>query len=1418
MTYKRSDRKGMAIISLFVFVLSLVLSFFSPISTLKVSAYQANGWCGAITWSGHGGLMGHYATEYSTEVNYSRGIICLEPSKGALPEDFSYGDPERILTGSDPWIARIGYLANSYAQSSGYSLNESLASWAVATGLAYDVVEGRAPSWGTVLDVSDSIIPLSTYVSIRNWIVERLEGFEVLPSGIYGTASAAEASPLVMTKQADGSFKASLPENAFWNSDLPWYGFKEMEGTSGTITVGGANVSWSRSGGVISFSLSKEQAMNWASGRGYSGAVALTKKLGSGESNYYEVWKSVSDGQQLMMYAPSAVAAPVKGYLAFYAEVQPGTLTVKKTIASNEALTKLCPGMYDLTGTEITIMDSQMQKVAVLTVNGNSTETIELAPGSYYASETKATAGFNRDTRVQSFTIVSGQSTELTFSNVPIFDPMGTILYKKGVYNGLADQPIAGAEFTVRYFPQDLTLSDALARKNQAVRTWVFKTDSQGKIDYAEAWKISGDPLFTTENGTAVALPGTYLYEETKTPENYLPCDPFIHKVGVEMADQIPIQYVTDTVEEIQARGYGLITKEQSGDFLLTELAKDFYLLDGAEYTLYYQGSDRVAKDMTGEDAVLIIRDGKTETLQLAAGTYDVKETKAPLNYELDETVHTLVIKDTHTQAAPSIAAMADVPRFVPLDLMLKKIGKVGGVDDQPIGGAVFKVSYYAETLQSPDDAAEKEAVRTWYFVTDEQGEAVYNEAYFAEGYSSDPLLRRENGAIGGLPGSYLIEEVESPRGYTLAAPLVVEVASTHVDFEAPIVREKPQTIYIRLTKVNMQGESLPPEYGTFKGAEFKVMGYDLVMGDYAEIGKIVTDENGCGSFEVPNPVSDQGPFYTTYFIQETKASPGCLVNENIYPVNPGLTAIFIPEIFHDLSIPEDEISVSIRKVGEDEEGNTIDLIGAELKLINEEDEVIETWISDGEEKIFHGLPAGTYHIEEITPPEGYLSLAEPFIFTVQEQKEWQTFEVINERIPEIATRAWLQNGAQMSSLEDLSGITDQVELKYLTVGEAYTLSAKVVYADEESSDSASGDVKEDPILLEQTITFTAENNAALKEVTWEISEEMKEILTEGKTLVVLEELYQDKRGLEKPVAFHTEKTDQNQQVHITSLKTKAADSLDGDKLLGCIGQQTITDTLEYKGLIAGLTYRIVASLMDSKAGLPLVDKDGTPYVSEKEFIPDEENGEVLIDIPVMGEDLSDYVVVFERIEWDQIIIAEHEDLSDVDQLVFAPTIGTMAVSETTGTHQAIVGEDVWTDTVHYKGLLPETTYQMKTTLVDKESGEPILDEKGKALEVNWEFTTPGAEEGDLTVEGSVTVSMEVLTESLQGKTLVFYEVLLEGENALAAHQDPSDEGQTVTVQRVEIPETEESTPVDDVPETEVISHTADRPRPSSLF
>ena len=282
-----------------------------------------------------------------------------------------------------------------------------------------------------------------------------------------------------------------------------------------------------------------------------------------------------------------------------------------------------------------------------------------------------------------------------------------------------------------------------------------------------------------------------------------------------------------------------------------------------------------------------------------------------------------------------------------------------------------------------------------------------------------------------------------------------------------------------------------------------------------------------------------------------------------------------------------------------------------------------------------------------------------------------------------------------------------------------------------------------------------------------------------------------------KELASHADIEDKSQTVTITkpTLSTTAVDGLDADKNLIGEGDVTIVDTVKYKNVTPGKTYKVSGTLYekvtdkDGKvAKKQLLDADGNPVTAETEFVPDDTYGTVDVTFTFDASDLKakDKVVAFESLSLNGKELASHADIEDKSQTVTItkPTLSTTAVDGLDADKNLIGEGDVTiVDTVKYKNVTPGKTYKVSGTLYEKVTDKDgkvakkqLLDADGNPVTAETEFVpddTYGTVDVTFTFDGSL----------LKDNTpVVAFESLSYKGKEIASHSDIEDEDQTVTM------------------------------------
>ena len=248
-------------------------------------------------------------------------------------------------------------------------------------------------------------------------------------------------------------------------------------------------------------------------------------------------------------------------------------------------------------------------------------------------------------------------------------------------------------------------------------------------------------------------------------------------------------------------------------------------------------------------------------------------------------------------------------------------------------------------------------------------------------------------------------------------------------------------------------------------------------------------------------------------------------------------------------------------------------------------------------------------------------------------------------------------------------------------------------------------------------------------------------------------------------------------------IQTEETDKADGDHVAQASAETTLVDTVWYENLKNdGTEYTITGTLMVKSTGEALLDADGNTITATKTFKPRQKAGEVQLEFTfdsslLAGED----IVAFESLFSEGVEVAAHADIADDGQTVHFLGIRTTAADKADGDKLVTGAEITVVDEVAYEGLVPGTEYELRATLMDAETGEPVMVKDGLIEKQVTGSATFAPDEAD----GTQAVEITFDGTGLGGKSLVVFEKLFAADVQLASHEDPSDEGQTVTVAEI---------------------------------
>lgn len=825
---------------------------------------------------------------------------------------------------------------------------------------------------------------------------------------------------------------------------------------------------------------------------------------------------------------------------------------------------------YSLQGAEYGIYKGDKQVQTLTTDKNGYAKSGELEEGNYTVKETKASKGFILDTKTHNVTVKSEATTPVNVTEIPQSNPMDLLLQKldkeaqEAQPQGSAS--LADAQFTVKFYTEQSDQDPATNGANPA-RTWIFKTDAEGKSHFTKDYMVSGDAFYTQTDGKTICLPlGTVTVQETKAPVGYFSNDTvFVQKITADGVKETVQCYNTSSVEEQIYRGDLELVKVSDGEQTR---------LSDVPFT------------------ITSVTTGESHTIVTDKNGYASTSSKW----------------NKHTQNTNRGETSED--------------------------GVWFGSS-------TPDDS--KGALIYDQYVIEEQR---------CESNKGMSLLKFEV--------TVYKDSVTIDLG-TLTDDLI-EIGTTALDKETGTHMSKPEKEVTLADTVEYSGLK--------KGQSYKLVGtlMDAETGEAIQIdGKPVTSEKTFTAKKSSGTVEVSFTFDASSLSGKTT-----VVFEELYQEDKQLAVhADLSDEDQQISFPEIGTQAIDSETGEhmanaDEKVKLIDTIQYKGLVPNLKYTATGTLMDakTGEPVLINDkqVTAKTTFTPETS--SGTVDVVFEFDGSSLAGKTTVVFESVTQDKKEIAVHADLEDEGQQIFFPEIATqancpdtntqmavpkkeltITDTVSY-HLIPNKEYKLTGTLM--DKESGEPLQIDGKE----VTSELTFTPED----AEDTVELTFTLDATALAGKTIVAFESVsYQDKE-----VAFHTQIDDDPQTIYFPEIKTTAKDGKDGDQEVLAEKETSIIDTVSYKDLVTGLTYRVVGTLIDKETGKEVLI-DGKPVTSEATFKPENSEGTVEVTFTFDATSLSGHdVVVFEKLyvstgdkdNKKEVELTNHEDINDNDQTV----------------------------------------------------------------------------------------------------------------------------------------------------------------------
>jgi uncharacterized surface anchored protein/cell wall-associated NlpC family hydrolase len=371
-----------------------------------------------------------------------------------------------------------------------------------------------------------------------------------------------------------------------------------------------------------------------------------------------------------------------------------------------------------------------------------------------------------------------------------------------------------------------------------------------------------------------------------------------------------------------------------SGAVFQVIAAEDIVTLDG---TVHANAGDVVAEITTDEN-------GYAETDLLYLGKYEIKEVQAPYGYVRNSESQFVEL----TYAGQEIAVLDTVNASFVNDYQSVEISLSKVMENDELFGIGNNNEYLS--------------VRFGLFAA-EDIQAADGTVIPADGLLSEVSLDENMTAKFDVQipfGRYYVQEIATDEHYVLNGEKYL------VNFE--YMGQDIRTVDIDcgqfvnlLKRGRIEGHKVDDKSEPLENAVFGLFTADCVK--FSRDTAVMTsasDENGYFVFdEIP---------YGEYIIHEIETPTGYIFSDESYPVTVSEDGDVV-----EITAVNKPITIEISKVNVYGE----ELIGAEMQLIDSEDNVVDEWVSDGTNHVVSKLGAGEYVLKEIAAPDGYVIAAD---------------------------------------------------------------------------------------------------------------------------------------------------------------------------------------------------------------------------------------------------------------------------------------------------------------------------------------------------------------------------------------------------------------------------------------------------------
>ena len=639
--------------------------------------------------------------------------------------------------------------------------------------------------------------------------------------------------------------------------------------------------------------------------------------------------------------------------------------------------------------------DNYNQNVEV--VNGKITID-KLRKGTYTIKEVSAPRGYVINTNSYKVDIKANQTTTQAIENT---EPTGEIAFSKTdkytgnntringtVHHG--DATLNGAIYTLYAKNDTYNVAKTIKYFSANDKIAEFKFNDAGNANITITADTTSAKL-TTSGNTIKGLPiGSYYAIETTTPNGYID-DKNVYDFNLEYKDMNTsvISLKRTAEEEVKKAKFEVIKISSNDNTTANKVADAEFTAILSKYVEHYGSFEEAQKHLNdfADDEYSVFRtneNGHGVSNFLAYGQYQVRETYTPSD-RIEPVEDFYINIDKNSDGVIKEFVENDIPfeSYIKMIKKDKKTGKIVTLTNTSF--SLYKLNEETNEYERVSCKVGNKKVDTW--TTDKTGVA----------YTEDKLPA----------GTYKVDEVKLPEGFLkLEEPVIFEISLSNKTLEfdkeldpyisVTIKNEQPTGTIILDKKVELKKDADKSfvDMTDLSKIKFKLYAKEDII-DKADGSKIYAKGKEIGTYNLTKAgkLEVKNLPMGVYEVQEVETLAGLVLDNTKYEVKlekkDDVKKVY--SVTKEIKNETTFVEISKTDITGDKE-----LTGAKLSVIDENNEVVDTWTSTDKTHKIEGLLVGkTYTLREDLAPIGYVKSTD-IKFTIDNTSKVQKVTMID--------------------------------------------------------------------------------------------------------------------------------------------------------------------------------------------------------------------------------------------------------------------------------------------------------------------------------------------------------------------------------------------------------------------------------------